>query len=363
MRASTGDPRARQRLASVVAVAAIVVAGCGGSAATAAPSEPATAAPTAAESSAPSAPPSEAAGPLEIAYLSFAVANSYDAPMLAAAQAAASAGNATLTVFDANNDPAAQTTQLQDAVASGRFDGIITQPIFGAGLVAGVEAALAAGIPVANVDQVLGEDLTTSAAQVDGLAANVVFIPSEIGRKLGELTAEACTAAGADPCKVGYIFAFKGFPLDNAIRTAFDAAIAGSTARVVAEGEGFFSPTGGLTASQDMLQANPDLNVIVGSDQAITGAIQAADGAGVKGRVTMIGYGGGAIAIQGVASGERFATVMQLPATEGRLVVEHLISAIRTGTPMAGVDPVADLPDDGIVRQENAASFTAEWPG
>src|SRR5262245_20001971 len=35
--------------------------------------------------------------PLELAYLSFAVANTYDAPMLEAAQAAAAAGNATLT--------------------------------------------------------------------------------------------------------------------------------------------------------------------------------------------------------------------------------------------------------------------------
>jgi len=301
---------------------------------------------------------------LEIAYLSFAVANSYDAPMLAAAQAAAAARNARLTVFDANNDPAAQAAQLQDAVASGRFDGIIVQPIFGAGLVTGVEAAIAAGIAVGNLDQILGADMTTSEAQVAGLSANVVFIPSEIGRKLGELTVQACAEAGVDPCKVGYIFAFKGFALDNAIREAFDAAIAGTpSVQVAAEGEGFFSATGGLTAGQDMLTAQPDIAVIVGSDQAITGALQAADGAGLKGGIRMIGYGGGAIAIQGVASGERYATVMQLPATEGRLVVEHLIEAIRTGTPVPGIDPVAALPDDGIVTQANAATFTAEWPG
>ena len=43
--------------------------------------------------------------PLDLAYLSFAVANSYDAPMQAAAEAAAAAGGAKLTIFDANNDP------------------------------------------------------------------------------------------------------------------------------------------------------------------------------------------------------------------------------------------------------------------
>ena len=353
----------RARSVTIGAIVAILVAACGGGTTTTAPATaPPTEAPTPAPTTAEATP--DTSTPLEFAFLSFAVANSYDAPMLAAAQAAAAAGNARLTVFDANNDPAAQATQLQDAVASGRFDGIITQPIFGAGLVTGVEAAIAAGIPVANLDQVLGEDMTTSAAQVDGLSANVVFIPSEIGRKLGELTIEACTAASADPCEVGYIFAFKGFALDNAIRAAFDTAIAADPKiTVVAEGEGFFSAAGGLAAGQDMLQAQPGIDVIVGSDQAITGAIQAADGAGVKGQVTMIGYGGGAVAIQGITAGERFATVMQLPGTQGRIVVEHLIEAIRSGTPVPGVDPVAELPDDGIVRQGNEASFTAEWPG
>lgn len=354
--------RGRGLWTGVIAALGLAVAACAGGA-TPTPS-PASGTPTPTGAAPTEQPTPDTSTTLEIAYLSFAVANSYDAPMLAAAQAAAVAGNAKLTVFDANNDPTAQLAQLQDAVASGRYDGIIVQPIFGAGLVTAVEDAIAKGIEVANLDQVLGTDLTTSAAQVDGLAANVVFIPSEIGRKLGELTVEACAAANASPCMVGYIFAFKGFPLDTAIRDAFDAAIASAgTVEVVAEGEGFFSATGGLSAAQDMFQAQPDMSVVVASDQAITGALQAAEGAGVKGRVTMIGYGGGAIAIQGIASGERFATVMQLPGTEGRLAVEHLIQAIRTGTSVPGVDPVADLPDDGIARQNNAASFTAEWPG
>ncbi|MFN8623438.1 MAG: sugar ABC transporter substrate-binding protein [Chloroflexota bacterium] len=300
---------------------------------------------------------------LEIAYLSYAIANTYDAPMLAAAQAAAAAGNANITVFDANNDPAAQQTQLQDAVASGKYDGIIVQPIAGAALVAPVQAAIAAGIQVANMDQTLGADLTTSEAQVDGLAANVVFVPSEIGRKLGELTVQACTEAAADPCNVGYIFAFKGYPLDNAIRAAFDAAVAGTpSVKVVAEGEGFFSAQGGLAAGQDMLTAHPDLKVLVGSDQAITGALQAAAGANISG-IQAVGFGGGQVALDEVAAGKRYATVMQLPATEGKLAVEQLINAIRTGTPAPGVDPVSQLPDSGVATQKNASEFTAEWPG
>jgi ribose transport system substrate-binding protein len=302
--------------------------------------------------------------PLRIAYLSFAVANSYDAPMLAAAEEAAAAGGAELTVFDANNDPGAQLQQLQDAATSGDYDGILVQPIFGAGLVTAVQDAIAGGVPVGNLDQVLGEDMTTSDAQVEGLSANVVFVPSEIGRKMGELTVAACEGASADPCEVGYIDAFGEIPLDIAIRTAFDAAIAANPAvTVVAQGLGMFNPATGLATGQDMLSAQPGIDVIVGSDQAITGVLQAIEAAALDHPVQTIGYGGGEVAIADVAAGTRYATVMQMPATEGRLAVEHLISAIRTGEPVPGVDPVSELPNEGIVTAETAAEFTPEWPG
>ena len=77
----------------------------------------------------------------------------------------------------------------------------------------------------------------------------------------------------------------------------------------------------------------------------------------------VVGYGGGKTAIDDVAAGKRFATVMQMPATEGTLATEHLLEAIRSGAPVPGVDPVSQLPDAGVVTASNAADFTPEWPG
>jgi len=82
---------------------------------------------------------------MSIAYLSFAVENSYDAPMLAAAQAVASTDGATLKVFDANNSPQTQFSQLQDVINSGQYNGVIVQPIFGTGLTGLVAQAIAHG--------------------------------------------------------------------------------------------------------------------------------------------------------------------------------------------------------------------------
>jgi len=306
----------------------------------------------------------QAAKTVRIAYLSFAVANSYDAPMLAAAQAAAAAGNAQLTVMDGNLDPAAQTKQLQDATASGKYDGIIVQPVFGASLVTGVQAAIAKGIAVGNIDQILGTDYTTSNPQVQGLSANVVFVASTLGKKIADLAIKAC--GSANPCKIGYIFSVKAAALDLELRKAFDAEIASNPAiKVVAEGESFYTSAAGLKAAQDMLTAHPDINVIMGADQAITGALQAVTSAGVKDKVALVGYGGGAVALQGIASGDRYGTVMQAPATEGRVGVTNLIQAIRTGKATDGIDVLANLPDGGVVTKDNVQTFLplAEWPG
>ena len=66
-----------------------------------------------------------------VAFLSFAVANSYDAPMLKAARDVAKKNNATVTVFDAANDPKKQFAQFQTIASSRQYDAILVQPIFG----------------------------------------------------------------------------------------------------------------------------------------------------------------------------------------------------------------------------------------
>lgn len=300
---------------------------------------------------------------IDIAFLSFAVANTYDTPMLEAAQAVADASNVELTVFDANNDPNAQSAQLQDAIASGQYDGIITQPIYGPGLIDGVLQAIDAGIKVVNVDQILGEDFTTADVQVDGLSANVSQRPADMGTKLGEQTVEACASASLDPCKVAYLYDIKASALDVALREAWDEAVAGSPVEVVADGETFFNPANALTVVQDILTAHPDLQLIVGSDQGMQGSDQALEAAGKMGDILLVGFGGSEQALAAVGEGRWFSTVMMVPATSGRLGMEAVIDAVRNGNDQGTVDPFGDLPHEWIVTKDTVGEFTAEWPG
>ena len=367
MHAGQTSGHALKRIAGIVAAIPLVVAACGTASSPAPASAPASA-PPASSGTGASAPASQATSPeetLELAYISFAVANSYDAPMLAAARAAAAAGNANLTVFDGNLNPATQTQQLQDAIASGRYDGIILQPVFGPALVPGAEQAIAAGIHIGNIDQILGDDNTTAESQVEGQLVNVVFVPSELGRKIGEMVVEAC--ADANPCNVGYIWSVKAAALDQELKKAFDEATSvNPNIKVVAEGESFYTTPAGLAAAQNMLTAHPDLTVITGADQAITGAVTAVQAAELQDQVKLVGYGGGAIAFQGIAAGERYGTTMQAPATEGGVGTQMFIDAIRAGGEVQpGIDVLADLPDGGVVTKDNVDQFLtlAEWPG
>jgi len=340
-------------VAAAVTATVLALAACSSSSSSTSTSTPASAAASA----------SAAKKAMNIAYLSFAVENSYDAPMLAAAQAVATTDGATMKVFDANNSPQTQYSQLQDVINSGQYNGIIVQPIFGTGLMTLISQAIGKGIKVVNMDQILGPDLTTDAPQVKGLSANVTFVPSEIGTKLGQQVVAACKAKNLNPCKVGYLWDIKASSLDEAINKAFTQATAGSPVKIVAQGQCYFSPTTGLTAVQTMLQAQPGLNLIVGSDQGIEGGSQAISSAHLTGKVILVGYGASAAALAGVKSGAWYSDVAQAPASEGRDAVTALVKAIQSGQASGGIDPVATLPNGGIVTQANVGQFTAEWPG
>jgi ribose transport system substrate-binding protein len=297
--------------------------------------------------------------PVRVAYLSFAVANSYDAPMLAAAKAVAKAQGAKVTVFDAANDPKKQLSQLQTAITSKQYDAIIVQPIFGPQLIPTAKSAIQSGLKVVNMDQILGTNPGTAAPPISGLSGNVVFVQTQIGSKQGGLVVKACAELNVNPCKVGYLYSVKVSSLDTAIRKGFNAAIKGHGINVVSEGETFYNPANALKASQTMLQAQPDLHVIVGADQGATGAQQALGGK----KVTLIGYGGGAVGLKRVASGAWYGTVMQRPATEGKLAMECAIKAVKTGKGCGGIDVLKGLPDGGVVTKANVSKFKAEWPG
>lgn len=350
------SPLARKSRLSLVALAAATALTLGACAADAGEAP----APSDDDSAAP-APTEET---LQVAFISFAVANTYDEPMLAEVERVAAENNIEITVFDGNLDPNLQVTLIQDVIASGQYDGLITQPVFGPALVDITRQAIDAGITVVNVDQILGDDFTTGATQVEGLAANVVFVPSEIGTKFGEQAVEACASQDLDPCNVAFLHDVKASAIGVALHDAFNAVIEGTPVQIVAEGETFYNPAAAQTAVADILTANADIDLIATSDQGLQGAVQAIEAAG-RGldEFLMIGYGGSAWGKERVSEGVVYSNVVQAPATEGRLAMEAMVDALRNGNNQGDIDPFADFPNNGVMTRDTADQFTGEWVG
>lgn len=299
----------------------------------------------------------------EVAYLSASSANTWLSVSLAEMQKVADGNNIKITEFDAQFDPGKQTSQFQDAIASGKYDGIILVSINGPGAIPDVELAISEGIEVVILNQVVGTDLKTSDPQVEGVAASVLAAPYRSGVRFGELTIRACE--GINPCEVVFIYGIKGIPLDDAIRMGFDDTIAGyASISVVAEGEGkYLGPDGGIAATQDILQINDSFDVMVGADQSMQGAAIVLADEGMAGQVKLIGLGGSEAAIAGIADGSWYGGVFGAPADEGRLAMEAMLDALENDNQQGGIDPLLSVPGGGLITAENVEQFTAQWGG
>jgi ribose transport system substrate-binding protein len=310
-----------------------------------------------------SSTPSQAAAKkhIKIAFMSFAVNNPYDAPMLAAAQTTAAADGAKLVVFDANNSPTAQYTQLQSVIDSGGYQGIITQPIENTNLIPLVKQAIKKKIKVVNIDQILGASASTGAVQVKGLSANVVFVPTTIGTSLGQQATLACKTFTT--CNIGYLYNIQGSTVDNAVHSAFTKALGSAGTVVNDSGQTYFNVPDGQTAVSTELTADPDINVIVAADQGCVGAQNYLTSISEynTGKVLLVCWGASYEAQQGVEAGGWFSDTAQAPASEGQLGVAALIKAIKTGKNSGALDPVASEPDHGLLTKSDAKQFTPQW--
>ena len=192
---------------------------------------------------------------------------------------------------------------------------------------------------------------------------SVLAPPVRSGEGMGEITLKACE--GLSPCRVVYFYGVKGSPLDVALKQGFDAVTkANPDVKVVEEAEGkYLGPDVALKATQDLLQVTPDFDVVLGPDQAMQGVEIALRDAGKLDKVKIIGLGGSSVALKAIKAGTWFGDLVLPPRTEGRLVMEGMVTKLRTGEDTGGVESITKLPDSGRATAENIDEFTAEWDG
>ena len=241
----------------------------------------------------------------KIAFFGFWKSNSFTQAVLAGVQeAAAAAGAEVVDLSTAQYDAAAQIKAVQDQTIKGDAQMYIMLASDSVGMATAAQEAIAKGITVVASFTPLGAKFDTLEPQVPGLIV-VGETPVSNGKVLAELAISACE--NKSPCNVAYLEGFKALPLDNARTKAFvDTLKASSTAankiKLVAQVEGGYAADSGKKAAQDVIQAHPEVNVMVGSSQAILGATDVVD---VK-KVALIGNGSSTEAYANVKSGKWF---------------------------------------------------------
>jgi ribose transport system substrate-binding protein len=258
-----------------------------------------------------------------------------------AKQAADKAG-AKLVIFNANNVAAAQNSAIEDYIAQ-KVDGIVLVAIDVNGVKPAVTAAKNAGIPVVAIDARIPDGDNAAFIGVDNKGA---------GEQIGKYFADYAKSKMGGSAKVGIVGALNSF-IQNQRLDGFKAAAGASGAKFLDTVDGQNIQDVALTAAENLMTANPDLNALYATGEpALVGAISAVTSQQATGKVKVFGWDLTAQAIKGIDEGWIVAVVQQDPFQEGVAGVETVLK-IKKGEK---VNPSIDIPIT-IVTKDNVDKF------
>jgi ribose transport system substrate-binding protein len=299
---------------------------------------------------------------VRVAVFLASAANTYwTASLQGAKDTAKKYGNVEITSFDGEFNTTKQLNQLRDALVSKKFDAWYIGPNDGQPLVSTINKAIKQGVKVACTLVPCGPIDKPVAGPGQVAFIGVPFYAN--GQQLGQLVVQGCK--GIANCKVAWLPGLPELPLEK-LRTQglYSIIKPYKNIHVVSVQAGGYLAAPALKATQNILQANPDTNVIVSSgDQMIAGAVRAARLAGKKaGQIKM--YGGGCTyeAKQLILQGWQTGCAVYLPRTEGKMATDLLVRAVN-GERIRGrsIDPLTLSPIGTVGTKANIAKFSPEF--
>lgn len=245
--------------------------------------------------------------------------NPYFITLSEGAEAIAEAEGVTLDILDAQDDPAVQANHLADAVTQ-EYDLVIINPTDSAAAAPAVQEVLDAGIPVIAVDRAVdGADVTASIASDNVQGGELAA--AAMAEAIGESGQVAMLAGipGADSTidrEEGFVIGLEQFPDIELVTT--------QTAN--------YDRAEGLTVTENILQANPDIvGIYAQNDEMALGAIQAL-GALAGTDVFVVGFDGTDDGIAAINDGTMFASIAQQAALLGETAVLTAIDILSGET-------------------------------
>jgi fructose transport system substrate-binding protein len=273
-----------------------------------------------------------------------------------------------------DGDNQSQVEAVENLISAGA-DGILITPSDTQAIVPVIEQAREAGILVIALD--------TPLDPADAADATFATDNFRAGELVGQWAAAQFEASGEEPRialldlndlgvtvdvarNQGFL---QGFGIDlgdeNRIGDEDDPRIVGNDVTDGAE-------EGGRTAMENLLQRDPDINLVYTiNEPAAAGAYEAIRAAGREDAVTIVSVDGGCPGVQNIADGVLGATSMQFPLDMAGLGVEAVAQYAADGTvpePSEGLDffdtgvtLVTDEPVEGLESEDSAWGLENCW--
>ena len=235
---------------------------------------------------------------------------------------------------------ATQVNQIEDLINQG-VDGLVINPMDSNACIQVLEKAKEAGIPVVLVDQGIEaghEDLYVTFISTDNLAG---------GKSAGERMAQELGGAG----NVIIVRGANGSQAGDDRADGFKQGIEGTGLELINEQPGDWVVDKAMQVTENMIQANPDIQgIFCCSDNMLPGILQALQNNDLEG-VKIISFDGSEAGIQMIKDGSVLGTVAQFPDKIGAWGVEYLMKGIAGETD--GIDSFIDA-GTNIIDASNA---------
>lgn len=215
---------------------------------------------------------------------------------------------------------ATQVTQIEDLINSG-VDALILNPMDSNACITVMEKAKEAGIPVVLIDQGIEaghEDLYVTFISTDNFAA---------AKKAGEFMAEKLGGEG----KVIIVRGANGSSAGDDRADGFKAGIEGTGLELVNEQPGDWTVDVAMQATENMLQADPDISgIFCCSDNMIAGILQALDNNDIDvADLCFVSFDGAKSGVDFIADGKLTGSMAQFPSVIGEKAVEVVLSVLN----------------------------------
>ncbi|AEG05294.1 substrate-binding domain-containing protein [Sinorhizobium meliloti] len=254
----------------------------------------------------------------------------YFAAQVAAVEKAAKDQGCEITTADSQNDFSKQINDVEDMIAKG-IDILILNPRDQEALVPAADAATKAGVKVVVMDSTLNPKAN--------VVTQVRSSNEENGRLVGDWIAKKMKGT---PIKMLLLSGNQGNPggLDRrmgVIKGIVEGQLVNEGAvnlQILGQGWGDWATDGGLKAAEDLFQAHPDANLVVGeNDSMVLGAVQAAKAAGLDGILFAAAADGQREALEMVKEGTYGATGLNDPDLVGRTAFDIAYKAFKGELP------------------------------